>query len=84
MQSMRIFIAAMLVSLLTQVCYAQMGVPGPIPPSAEEKAAAARKRAEEIETDKAYKSMLKQTPAATQKVDPWGDVRTAPATGKQH
>ena len=82
---MRIFVTptAILV-LLTQVCYAQMAVPGVVQPTPEEKAAAARKRADEIETDRAYKGMLKQAPAATQKVDPWGDVRTAPATGKQH
>ena len=48
-------------------------------PSEKEKAKAQEKRASEKETDEAYKATLSKIPdAKSQKVDPWGSIRTAP------
>jgi hypothetical protein len=50
----------------------------PFPESDRQKAAEARKKADEKATDEAYKAMMKNTPNANKKVDPWGSLR-APA-----
>jgi len=39
---------------------------------------AQEKRAFEKNTDEAYKSTINRIPDAQQKVDPWGNMRTAP------
>jgi len=82
--AMKLLSAMVMVSaLLTQPCYAQhSALPANVPPSVEDRAEMARKKAEEAAADQAYKAMLKQTPATAHKVDPWGDVRTAPPIGK--
>jgi hypothetical protein len=67
----RLFTSAfILVSLLPQASYAQQ-----IPMSPKEKAGLAEKKAQEKETDKAYKSSLKNIPNANKNVDPWGGLR---------
>jgi hypothetical protein len=86
MWPMRILIAAVLIStLLTHLAYAQGGAQTriPTPLSEEDRAEMARKRVEEQANDEAYKSTLKRLPNANQKVDPWGGVRTPPATGNK-
>ena len=60
-----------LAALLTQPSYAQ-----PFPESERQKAAEARKKADEQATDEAYKTLMKQMPKTTTKVDPWGGLRT--------
>ncbi len=62
-----------LMALLMQSSYAQ-----PFPESERQKAAEARKKAEETATDEAYKSMMKRTPNTDKKVDPWGSMRAPP------
>jgi hypothetical protein len=60
---------------LTQSSYAQ-----PFPESERQKAEEARKKADEKATDEAYKALMKHTPDANKKVDPWGGLRTPSAT----
>jgi hypothetical protein len=60
-------------ALLMQSSYAQ-----PFPESERQKAAEARKKAEETATDEAYKSTMKRTPNTDKKVDPWGSMRAPP------
>ncbi len=47
-------------------------------PTEEQKVKAQEKRAFEKNTDEAYKSTINRIPDAQQKVDPWGNMRTAP------
>ena len=47
-------------------------------PSEKEKAKMQEKRAFEKDTDEAYKSTISKIPDAKQKIDPWGNMRTAP------
>jgi hypothetical protein len=74
--------SVVLSALLTQLSYAQ-----PFPESESQKAAEARKKADEKATDEAYKSMMKNTPNtpnSNKKVDPWGALRAPSANpGKQ-
>jgi hypothetical protein len=63
-------VAVVLAALLTQPSYAQ-----PFPESDRQKAAEARKKAEEKQTDEAYKSTMKHAPNADKKLDPWGGIR---------
>jgi len=65
--------------LLMQGAYAQQHRSSPEGPSPKEKAAAAAKEAERKATDEAYQAAIKQTPDSTQKVDPWGSIRTPSA-----
>jgi hypothetical protein len=67
-------VSVVLSALLTQASYAQ-----PFPESERQKAEEARKKADEKATDEAYKSLMKRTPNADKKVDPWGGLR-APTT----
>src|SRR5215510_6385230 len=50
----------------------------PTGPSEKEKAKMQEKRAFEKDTDEAYKSTISKIPDAKQKIDPWGNMRTAP------
>jgi hypothetical protein len=72
-------IAVVAAVLLMQVQYAHaQHASAPAGPSEKEKAKAQEKRASEKDIDEAYKSTIKQIPDAKQKVDPWGNTRTAP------
>jgi hypothetical protein len=66
--------AAMIAAMLTQACYAQTP-----PPSDSQKAALAKKKAEQKPNDEAYRATIKRMPDSNQKADPWGGLR-APAT----
>jgi hypothetical protein len=66
----KLAVSMILMALLMQSSYAQ-----PFPESERQKAAEARKKAEETATDEAYKSMMKKTPDTNKKVDPWGSMR---------
>lgn len=72
-------IAVVAAVLLMQAQYAHaQHASAPAGPSEKEKAKAQEKRASEKDIDEAYKSTIKQIPDAKQKVDPWGNTRTAP------
>jgi hypothetical protein len=71
---------AVATALLMQPSYVHAQHASPPPgPSEKEKAKARDKQIFEKETDEAYKSTLSRMPDAKQKVDPWGNVRPAPA-----
>ena len=70
----KLAVSVVLSALLMQPSYAQ-----PFPESERQKAAEEQKKAQEKETDEAYKSMMKQTGKPNRKVDPWGSVRTPSA-----
>ena len=72
--TLKLAASMILTALLMQSSYAQ-----PFPESERQKAAEARKKAEETATDEAYKSMMKRTPNTDKKVDPWGSMRAPPA-----
>ncbi len=72
--TLKLAASMILMALLMQSSYAQ-----PFPESERQKAAEARKKAEETATDEAYKSMMKRTPNTDKKVDPWGSMRAPPA-----
>jgi len=75
----RTFAARLVISaLLTTVSHAQN-----LPESDRQKAEEERKKAEEKATDEAYKATIKRTHGVTQKVDPWGSLRTPPANGNK-
>jgi hypothetical protein len=82
---MRIVIATVMISaMLTQASYAQSNaIPGTLPVSPEDKAEMVKKRTDEIETDKAYRSTIRQIPDSNQKIDPWGGVRTPSPADKR-
>jgi hypothetical protein len=63
-------VSVVLMAFLTQSSYAQ-----PFPESDRQKAAEARKKADEKATDEAYKAMMKNAPNTNKKVDPWGSLR---------
>ena len=67
--------SAVLLALLTQRSYAQS-----LPESPRQKAAEARKKADEKANDEAYKALVKPTPDANKKVDPWGGLRPSSQT----
>jgi hypothetical protein len=69
----KIAIAVVLSAVLTQPSHAQQ-----FPESERQKAAEARKKADEKATDEAYKSVMKHT-STTEKLDPWGGLRTPSA-----
>ena len=60
-------------ALLTQPSYGQA-----LPESPRQKAQEERRKGEEKANDEAYKAMIKRTPDANKKVDPWGGLRAAP------
>ena len=71
----RSFVASLVIAaLLTPASHAQA-----FPESERQKAAEARKKAEEKTTDDAYKATLKRTQDVKKTVDPWGNWRTQPA-----
>jgi hypothetical protein len=70
----KLAVAVVLSALLMQPSYAQ-----PFPESDRQKAAEEQKKAQEKETDEAYKSMMKQNGKPGGKVDPWGSVRAPSA-----
>ena len=71
----RSFVASLVITaLLTPASHAQA-----FPKSKRQKAAEARKKAEEKTTDDAYKATLKRTQDLKKPVDPWGNLRTQPA-----
>ncbi len=80
-----LFIASALLSVLTvQLSYAQQQFPETERQKAEEdrdRVQAARKKANQQMIDEDYRSLMEQTPSATKKVDPWGNLR-APSVGK--
>jgi hypothetical protein len=83
---MKILSAALIISaLLTQASYAQSSIPGaiPTPPDEDARAEAARKKADEKANDEAYKATMKRLPDSSQKVDPWGNIRTPSANGSK-
>ena len=61
--------------LLTQPSYAQS-----LPKSPRQKAEEARKKADEKANDEAYKALIKRTPDASKKGDPWGSLRPSSKT----
>jgi hypothetical protein len=63
-------VCVVLLALLTQQSYAQS-----LPESPRQKAEEARKKADEKANDEAYKALVKRTPDANKKVDPWGGLR---------
>lgn len=75
-----VLMAMVAAALLMQPSYvrAQHASP-PSGPSEKEKAKAQEKRILQKDTDEAYKSTLSRIPDSKQKIDPWGNVRTAPA-----
>jgi hypothetical protein len=81
---MRVLItAAAILALLTVDSDAQNKIPETLPLSEADRAEIAKRKADEIATDEAYKSTLKQLKGNDQKVDPWGGMRTpAPAGNK--
>jgi hypothetical protein len=66
---------AILATLLTQPSYAQT-----LPESDSQKAAEASKKATDEATDRAYKAMMNRAEKTDKKIDPWGGMRTPPAT----
>ena len=63
-------VSVVLTAFLTQSSYAQ-----PFLESDRQKAAEARKKADEKATDEAYKATMKNAPNTNKKVDPWGSLR---------
>jgi hypothetical protein len=75
-----VLMVVVVAALLVQPSYvrAQHASP-PAGTSEKEKAKAQEKRILQKETDEAYKSTLSRIPDSKQKIDPWANVRTAPA-----
>lgn len=72
----RSLVASLLIAaLLTSASQAQ-----PFPESDHQKAEEARKKADDKATDEAYKNILKHTQDVKKIIDPWGNVRTSPAS----
>jgi hypothetical protein len=75
-----VLMAVVTAALLVQPCYVRaQHASAPSGPSEKEKAKAQEKRILQKETDEAYKSTLSRIPDSKQKIDPWANVRTAPA-----
>jgi hypothetical protein len=78
MRTLIVLTIGLIVTVLSAPCaHAQHSSP-PAGMSEKEKAKLQEKRAFEKDTDEAYKSTISKIPDAKQKLDPWGNMRTAP------
>jgi hypothetical protein len=78
MRTLIVLTIGLIVTVLSTPCaHAQHSSP-PAGMSEKEKAKLQEKRASEKDTDEAYKSTISKIPDAKQKLDPWGNMRTAP------
>lgn len=79
-RALRPFSIAVAAVLLIQAPYAHaQHKSAPAAPNEKEKAKAQEKRAFEKDTDDAYQTTINRMPdVKPQKVDPWGNIRTAP------
>jgi hypothetical protein len=72
-------VAAAVLLMQPSYVHAQHSSPPSSGPSEKEKVKAQEKRIYEKDTDEAYRSTLSRIPDSKQKIDPWSNVRTAPA-----